>query len=164
MRKKASSVDKVRASRDGHEYHEAWTARRALELLKPDSTLKAIAVEGLSPVDQRKASAETVEIADLTLYNGHPTFDEAERTTIAQFKYSVADGNTDFRASHAKNTVAKFAKTFRDYKKKHGSLAVKAKLDFSLVTNRPVFGPLQQAIQSLATGKPTTSEVKNQAD
>jgi hypothetical protein len=164
MRNRIPSVDKVRASRDGHEYHEAWTARRALELLKPDSTLSAIAVEGLSPADQPNASTETVEIADLTLYYGHPTFNEAERTTIAQFKYSVADGNTDFRVSHAKNTVAKFAKTYRDYEKKYGSRAVKAKLDFSLVTNRPIFRALQQAIEALARGGTATSEAKNQAD
>ncbi len=158
------SVDKVRASRDGHEYHEAWTARRALEILKPDSTLKAIAVEGLSPADQRKASTQTAEIADLTLYYGHPTFGEAERTTITQFKYSIADGNTEFRASHAKKTVEKFAKTYRDYKKIYGSQAVRAKLGFSLVTNRPIFSSLQQAIESLAARKSTTGEVKDQAD
>ena len=70
MAKRAKAVDKVRASRDGHEYHEIWTARRAMQLLLPSNPLQAIAVEGLSPRDQSKATSKTVEIADLTLYYG----------------------------------------------------------------------------------------------
>ena len=85
-------VDKVRASREGHEYHEAWTARKAMQLLWPDSKLAAIAVEGLSPPDQGSASAETVEIADITLYYGHdPSIEHASRTSIVQFKYSTSE-------------------------------------------------------------------------
>ena len=86
------SVDKVRASRDGHEYHEAWTARKAMQLLWPDSDLTAIAVEGLSPADQAHASAHTIQIADITLYYGLGyTFKIASRTSIVQFKYSVSN-------------------------------------------------------------------------
>ena len=87
-------IDKVRASRDGHEFHEAWTARKATQLLWPDAELTAIAVEGPSPADQAGASAATVEVADLTFYyGGRPNFKEAARTTFAQFKYSIADQN-----------------------------------------------------------------------
>jgi hypothetical protein len=80
-----AKLDNVRASRDGHEYHEAWTARKALPLLWPDNNLIAIAVEGPSPADQARASAQTIEITDITLYyGGRPTFEEASRTNIAQ--------------------------------------------------------------------------------
>ncbi len=164
MRENLIPVDKVRASRDGHEFHEAWTARRSLELLKPDSELKGIAVEGLSPTDQKTVSAKTVEIADITLYYGGLTFGDADRVTIAQFKYSIADEHVDFRGSDAKKTIEKFAETYREYKKQYGSNSVKAKLDFSLVTNRPIFRPLQQAIASIATGAAISIEAKGQAD
>ena len=108
-------IDKVRASRDGHEFHEAWTARKATQLLWPDSDLTAIAVEGPSPSDQAGASAATVEIADLTFYyGGPPNFADASRTTFAQFKYSIADHNKDFRASHAKKTVKKLSRTIKN--------------------------------------------------
>jgi len=56
--KKSRPVDKVRASRDGHEYHEIWTARRAMQLLLPNNPLKAIAVKGLSPRDHVNATAK----------------------------------------------------------------------------------------------------------
>lgn len=158
-------IDKVRPSRDGHEYHEAWTARKAMQLLWPDAKLAAIAVEGLSSPDQRRASTATVDIADITLYYGRrPTFAHASHTTIVQFKYSVANKNTDFRASQAKQTFAKFSKTYRDYKKKYGEQAVQAKLDFELITNRPIYKPLLQAIEALAKGLPRIGEIEKQAE
>jgi len=49
-----------------------------MQLLRPDGKLTAIAVEGLSPRDQGSAAPETIEIADITLYYGHPpTFEHA---------------------------------------------------------------------------------------
>jgi hypothetical protein len=67
-------MDKVRASRDGHEFHEAWAARKALQLIMQTDGLVGVAVEGLAPADQAGASAETVEIADLVLYYGKPPY------------------------------------------------------------------------------------------
>lgn len=162
--KRKSRVDKVRASRDGHEYHDAWTARRAMQLVPPDSDLTAIAVEGLSPTDQHQASAATVEIADITLYYGSVTFEHAKRVTIAQFKYSIAQSTDPFRAADAKKTVAKFAKAYQDHNKNYGRKAVEAKLDFELITNRPIYPPLLQAIEALAKGLPRTRKVAQQAN
>jgi len=157
-------IDKVRASRDGHEFHEAWTARKATQLLWPDTDLTAIAVEGPSPEDQAGASAATVEVADLTFYYGRrPKFEDAARTTFAQFKYSIADQNKDFRASHANKTVRKFGETYRSFKRKYGAEAVENKLDFQLVTNQPISDSLLKAIESTATGANPTGDVKEQA-
>lgn len=93
MIKRSESVDNVRASRDGHEYHETWTARKALQLLLPDNNLYAIAVEGMSPVDQTSVSASAVEVADLTLYFGnHSSFSNAgivRGSSLAQGKPKV---------------------------------------------------------------------------
>jgi hypothetical protein len=40
---------------------------------------------------------------------------------------------------------------------------VRAKLDFELITNRPIYGPLQQAVQALAKGLAQTGEVARQS-
>ena len=48
-------TDNVRASRDGHEFHEAWVARLAMRLIMPQDDFIGIAVEGLSPADQNTA-------------------------------------------------------------------------------------------------------------
>ena len=160
------TVDNVRASRDGHEYHEAWTARKSMQLLWPASDLVAIAVEGLSPKDQVRSSVQTVEIADITLYyDGEPSFESASRTSIVQFKYSVAREDKDFRASDVKKTIQKFGNAYREYKKKYGASAVRGdKLDFQIVTNQPIYEPLLQAIDAIARNLPLSGNVKTQAE
>ena len=164
-KKRKLPVDSTRASRDGHEYHEAWTARKAMQLLLPNSDLTAIAVEGLSQTDQAQASVETVQIADITLYyGGQPTFEQASQTVIAQFKYSVSSKDKDFRAAQAKKTIQKFANTYRDHKKKYGAKAVQDRLDFQLITNQPIYVPLLQAIEAITSGSPVTGDVKKQAE
>lgn len=157
-------VDKVRASRDGHEFHEVWVARKAMQLLRPDSELTALGVEGLSPADQARANAPTIEVADLTLYfGGRPTFEQATRTTFVQFKYSIADQEKNFRAFNAKTTLKKFAQTYRDYKNKYGAQAVEEKLEFELITNQTISDELLQAICAIATGRSCSGGVKKQA-
>ncbi len=164
MAKRRRGIDKGRASRDGHEFHEAWTARKATQLLWPDSDLTAIAVEGPSPEDQARVSSQTVEIADLTFYFGDgKTFDQAKKTTIAQFKYSIADKDKDFRATNAKKTVEKFGIAYREYKSKYGAKNVQQKLDFQLVTNQPIYESLIQAIDALATNSVCKGNAEKQA-
>lgn len=94
MPKSHIRVDSVRASRDGHEFHEAWVARKSLGLLLPRDALVGIAIEGFSPGD--KASKEATEIADAVLYYGrHASFKGATRVVVVQVKYSFA-----FRTRH----------------------------------------------------------------
>ena len=157
-------MDKVRASRDGHEYHEVWTARLALRLILPTEDMIAIAVEGLKPSDHDKAASATVEVADLVIYHGDRAgFEGADRSSIIQFKYSIANRDRAFRASDAKKTVAKFAETFTDLKKRLGAETALKKVTFELYTNQPVFGPLRDALEALASGNPALGESNTQA-
>ncbi len=159
------NIDTTRASRDGHEFHEAWTARKALQLFWPDNDLVGIAVEGLSPSDQSVASNTTVEIADISLYFGsHPRFKDSTRNSVVQFKYSIANEDKYFRAFNAKKTIAKFAKTYSNYKLRYSARAVSERLDFQIVTNQPIYGPLIKAVEAIANGVSGTGEIKRQAD
>lgn len=162
--KKPKKIDKVRASRDGHEFHEAWAARKALQLVMPTDELVGIAIEGLAPADQASASAETVEIADLVMYYGmHLTFDEARSVVIVQVKYSRSSQSNPFRASDANKTILKFAAAFRNHKNNHGAKDVEKKLTFELITNRPIYSEFTEAIDGLASGTSLTGEAKKQA-
>lgn len=163
-RKNRRKIDKVRASRDGHEFHEAWAARKALQLVMPTDALVGIAVEGLAPVDQADASAETVEIADLVLYYGRrATFEGARSVVIVQVKYSKSSQSVPFRASDAKKTIHKFATTFKTKKRKHGANEVETKLAFELLTNRPIYREFAEAIEGLASKIPLKGDAKKQA-
>lgn len=165
MAKAKKPIDKVRASRDGHEFHEAWTARLAMRLLLPQDNLFGIAVEGLEPGDQARALAQTVEVADITLYYGKSaTFRDANRIEIVQFKYSIAKKDREFRASDAKKTIRKFGVAYRSHKKKYGAQQVREKLSFELVTNRPIYPAFIEAIEGLAEGKTLRGAAKTQAE
>ncbi|MFZ6750083.1 NACHT domain-containing protein [Undibacterium sp. Ren11W] len=156
-------MDKTRASRDGHEFHEAWAARKALQLVMQIDGLVGIAVEGLAPADQKGASAKTVEIADLALYYGkHPTFNEANSLVIVQLKYSKGSETVPFRASDAKKTICKFAAAFDSYLKMHDANDVEAKLTFELITNRPIYSEFVDAINAIASGEVLSGEAKKQ--
>ena len=160
-----SKIDSTRASRDGHEFHETWIARKALQLFLPDSDLVGIAVEGLSPDDQSNASKATVEIADIALYFGpSPRFERCASNTITQFKYSIAGKDKHFRAFNAKKTIAKFAKTYSEYKKHYGAQVVSERLDFQIITNQPIYQPLIKAIEAIANEASRTGDIKRQAD
>ena len=50
-------IDSVRASREGHEFHEAWTARKALQLLLP--------LAGLPPDPSSQRRPPILGISDL---------------------------------------------------------------------------------------------------
>lgn len=162
---KKAKNEKVRASRDGHEFHEAWVARLSLQLLMPQDNFIGIAVEGLSPSDQKKSSKETAEIADLTIYHGSaPVFEQSQKIAVKQLKYSVVNSDKDFRCSDAKKTVTKFAQSYLESVKLHGLQEVQKKLTFQILTNRPIYAPFLEAVKNIADQKQSTDEIKSQAE
>jgi hypothetical protein len=157
-------VDTVRASRDGHEFHEAWVARKCLGLLLPRDELVGIAVEGFANEDQSGVSSEGNEIADAVLYFGRSAnLQHANRVVTVQVKYSKAAEHKPFRAADAKKTIGKFARTYRACKTSLGTKKAREKLRFELVTNRPIEPALVEAIQGLAAQGPLKGEAKAQA-
>lgn len=165
MSPRTNLIDTVGPSRDGHEFHEAWAARKAMQLLLPQDGLIGIAVEGLSERDESHASQATVDVADLTLYYGKDTyFEAADRVEILQSKYSPKQALKEFRASDVKKTVEKFAGAYRAHIANYGQDAVSQKLYFELVTNRPIFSGLLAAIEGLASGARLTGDALKQAN
>ncbi len=163
--RKKELIDDIRASHDGNEFNETWAARKSLQLLNPDDNLVGIAIEGLSPIDRSKATTETVEIADVTLYYGKgSSFEIADKIEIKQLKYSISSKDYEFRVSHAKKTIEKFAKAYLDYGKKYDAKNLQNKLSFELITNRPIYKPFEQAIKLIATSRLLDGEIKKQAD
>lgn len=157
--------DSAGPSREGHEFHEAWTARKAMQLLLPSDGLIGIAVEGLSKEDESRASAAAIEIADLTIYYGKDAnFKSADRVETVQFKYSPKLADEVFRASHAKKTIKKFAASYVDYRSNYGATAVTKKLFFELITNRPILPALLEAIAGIASGRRLAGDIKKQGD
>ncbi len=136
----------------------------AMQLLAGKDGMIGIAVEGMEPGDEASAAQEAVDVADLTLYYGKSaSFDAADAVSIVQFKYSPIRQDVEFRASDAKKTVTKFAIAYSKSIEKYGASEVESKLRFELVTNRPIFKALVEAIEGLANGVRLSEEVEEQA-
>jgi len=164
MPKEKDHDEAVRPSRDGHEYHEAWVARQSLRLVLPQDGIVGISMEGLSVEDQKNASKETVEIADLAIYYGPAAkFEKATNVCITQAKYSVRKASEPFKAVDAAKTIKKFGETFRSQRRLHGIRAVRSKLQFAIVTNRPIAAEFDAAIKGIALGQKLKGKVTRQA-
>ena len=143
-------IDKVRASRAGHTFHERWAARRALQLIFPSDNLHAIAIEGIPKTEQASMSDEADDIADLILYYGDgDSFETCSKLETLQFKYKTTD--TVATASYLKKTLQKFADTILDYERVCDSETVNDKVIFSFVTNSEFAPHLWDAISCLKT-------------
>lgn len=150
MTTEPASIDVVRASRDGHQFHEAWAARIALELLPPDTSLAAIAIEGFAVEDAAEVSDAAHEIADLVRYRGGQTLATASRIETLQFKYSITAADRPMRASEMAKTLRKFASAAADLTKARPDANDLA--HFELVTNRPIDADTLAALAALRAG------------
>ncbi|MCK1489731.1 hypothetical protein IVB14_04670 [Bradyrhizobium sp. 180] len=164
VRSKRAGIDPIGASKDGHQFHEAWLARRSLELIFSRDGLCGITVEGLSKDIEAGAPTEAIEIADATFFYGkQPTFAKATRIDVTQFKYSVARDHVPMRFSDAKKTIKKFATADSSFARKHGTAPTRAKFRYTLFTNRPISDDLADALTAARSGnKPQSKGAKEQ--
>ncbi|WP_234853280.1 NACHT domain-containing protein [Paracoccus everestensis] len=156
-------IDKVRASKAGHAYHEAWAARTALELLLPVTNLTAITLEGFDELDEQELGIGAVEIADLVRYHGGTDVAQSQRVDIVQFKYSIASAEKAVRAADLASTLVKFAITDAELRAAHGDDHVENVVRYEFATNRPIHENLAPAINALIAGADVDGDVRRQA-
>lgn len=157
------ALDKVRASKAGHAYHEAWAARTALELLPPSTDLISITLEGFDEEDEQELGTGAVEIADLVRYHGGTDVAHSHRVTVVQFKYSIASAEKAVRASDLASTLRKFAVSDAELRVAYGDRHVVEVVRYEFATNRPIHANLGKAISALVTGSEPEHDVARQA-
>jgi hypothetical protein len=155
-------IDKVRASKAGHAFHEAWAARSALELLLPSTNLVAITLEGFDTTDEADLGTGAVEIADLVRYHGHGDVANASLVEIVQFKYSIASSAIPLRAADLAKTLTKFAKADAELRSRHGDDHVRQVVRYDFATNRPIHPNLITAIDTTIDASRSTGDVAKQ--
>ena len=163
-RVKRGGIDPIGASKDGHQFHEAWLARRSLGLLLPRDGLCGIAVEGLSEDIEEEAPTEAIEIADATFFYGErANFAQSNRIEVTQFKYSIARANAPIRFSDTKKTIVKFSIAEAGFETRHGVASTREKFRYVLFTNRPISPDLAEALKAVRIGElPTTKGAEDQ--
>ena len=146
----------VRASRDGDQFHYRWAARRCLQLLRPNSDLAAVAIEGASASEGGKLPSVTAgeEVIDVAEYYGSAEFSQATKVVYVQLKHSTHRVSDSWTASGLANTIEGFARRYQELQARHGVSAADSRLHFKFVTNRPIASNLIEGIEDLAAAKP----------
>ena len=138
--------DSVRFSRAGDLFHYRWAARRCLNLIKPNSLLQEIVIEGSK--ESKKSGEYQI---DVTEYYG-PASDVLNEILYIQLKHTTVRKDNPFNISDLKVTLEGFGSRFKDYKNSI-KCGKKPRIRFSIVTNRPVAKSLKDNISKISQKK-----------
>lgn len=146
-------------SNTGDQFHELWALQQVLDLLRPDTDLKAVGVEGIrTEIPSPNADNPTWDGVDCALYYGGTTLETTDRIELVQLKYSAANPETAWSVARLiKNTakkgnnsvIRKMANDFNDAKLR---LKPGAKLVIRLVSNQGISEGLKKALGTLWSG------------
>lgn len=142
----------VRASRDGDQFHYLWAARRALRLLKPQSGLVAVTIEGASTTELQAGGTVEAgeELIDIGEYHGSTEIERATLVRYMQLKHSTLQVNDAWQPSGLEKTVKGFAVRYTALRKKLPAEPLHEKLEFWFVTNRPISVDFIEAVEDAA--------------
>lgn len=146
-------------SNAGDEFHVLWAMRKSLELLNNNEQgLKAIAIEGLTKVDEDYISNEDILLGvDLTGYYGGRDFKSASKVEISQLKYSTRNPSKNWTPSELctgkkgkkeGSIIHKLAGIFKAIYDTENREDVLQKLSVRLVSNRPASADIEAAINT----------------
>lgn len=142
----------VRASRDGDQFHYLWAARRALQLLKHQSGLVAISIEGASTAELQVAESVEAgeELIDIAEYYGSTAIEQATCVRYIQLKHSTLRVEEVWQPSGLEKTIRGFAERYTALRKKLPAEPLHEKLEFWFVTNRPISIDFVEAVEDAA--------------
>ncbi len=156
-----SSVDYggARGSNAGDQFHELWALQQILELLSPNTELKAVGVEGVrTEVSVQTADNPTWDGVDCALYYGGTSLETADRVEFAQLKYSAANPEKVWSVARLSENTAKkgnnsvIRRMADDYKDAKARMRQGAPLKIRLVSNQNVSADLIETIDTRWSG------------
>ncbi|HBN83760.1 MAG TPA: hypothetical protein DDZ89_07930, partial [Clostridiales bacterium] len=142
------------ASNAGDDFHLIWACKKLLDILKPNSELTAVTVEGPTWADSVEILDEDkLYSIDLSEYYGGSNFEQAEHVIYSQLKYSAYQTEKPWTASGlcAKTSKTKDNSIIRRLADTYAGFAAKfestsEKLTLKLVSNRQLQTDLSASI------------------
>ncbi|MFZ5644665.1 MAG: AVAST type 3 anti-phage nuclease/ATPase Avs3a [Bacillota bacterium] len=149
-----SGTNLVRASRDGDQFHYLWAARRCLLLISPTASLKAVTIEGpsLSETDAAEHVTTGEELIDVGEYYGSESLEEATLIRYIQVKHSTVRTDKAWTPSELEKTFRGFAERYKALQQHLRTVDLNSKLEFWLVSNRPINTDFLEAVLDAAEG------------
>jgi hypothetical protein len=146
---------RVRASRDGDQFHYLWAARRCLHLISPAGDLIAVAIEGASTFESPNGQAleKGDEVIDVAEYYGSEELTNAAKIRYTQLKHSTHRATEPWTFSGLHNAVTGFAEKFKEIKARADGTLILGKIEFVFATNRSISAAVTTTAAELAQGK-----------
>lgn len=145
----AADYGGARGSNAGDQFHELWALQQILGLLKPQSTLSAVTVEGIPFAEpQTTIDAPTWDGVDCALLHGDRVLDKAARVELVQLKYSGSSPSTPW-------TIARLCASTRTT----GNNSVLRRLGDDFAHARSRMKPEAQLVVRLVSNQPAGSDI-----
>jgi len=149
----------ARGSNTGDQFHELWALQQILDLLIPETDLKAVSVEGVrTETSTENDDNPTWDGVDCTLYFGETTLETADRIEFAQLKYSAANPETAWSVARLSENNAKkgnnsvIRKMADDYKAAKARMKQSVQFKISLISNQGLSEGLKMALDARWSG------------
>jgi len=149
----------ARGSNTGDQFHELWALQQVLDLLRPETDLKAVGVEGVrTESPPQNVDAPTWDGVDCALYYGGAGLETADRVEFVQLKYSAANPQkawsiprlTASTAKQGNNSVIR--KMADDFKGAKARMKQGAQLKIRLVSNQCLLAELKKVLEARWSG------------
>lgn len=149
----------ARGSNTGDQFHELWALQQVLDLLRPETDLMAVGVEGVRmETPSQNADNPTWDGVDCALYYAGTTLETADQIEFVQLKYSAANPETAWsvgrltanRAKKGNNSVIR--KMVDDFKGAKARMKQGAQLKIRLISNQDLSAGLKKALDARWSG------------
>jgi len=149
----------ARGSNTGDQFHELWALQQVLDLLRPETDLKAVGVEGVrTETPSRNDDNPTWDGVDCTLYYGGTTLETTDQIVFAQLKYSAANPETNWSVARLTANTAKtgnnsvIRKMADDFKSAKARMKQGAQLKIRLISNQDLSAGLKKVLEAQWSG------------
>ena len=156
----------ARGSDTGDQFHELWALQQVLDLLRPETELKAVGVEGVrTETPSQNANDPTWDGVDCTLYCGGTTLETADRIEFAQLKYSAANRETAWSVARLTANTAKkknncvIRKMADDFRSAKARMKQGAQLKIRLVSNQDASAEVMKALGACWSGPLESADI-----
>lgn len=155
----SSDFHGARGSNTGDQFHELWALQQVLDLLRPETDLKAIGVEGVrTETPSQNVDEPTWDGVDCALYYGGTTIANADRVEFVQLKYSAANSEKNWSVARLTANTAKkwnnsvIRKMADDFKSAKTRMKQGAPLKIRLISNQGLSADLKKALEERWSG------------
>lgn len=149
----------ARGSNTGDQFHELWALQQVLDLLRLDTDLKAVGVEGVkTETPSHDADEPTWDGVDCALYYGGAKLETADRIEFAQLKYSAANPEKAWSVARLTANTAKkgnnsvIRRLADDFKSAKARMKQGAQLKIRLISNQDLSAGLKKALEARWSG------------